>query len=98
VTERSSLSARKPLTDASLNEYDEHGVQTRFAISPFGASETRAERIARWEAAGSLDPDCPGCREFYEHPRLDPFAPHHRPGRMCESGKRPHCTCPLCWG
>ncbi len=62
--------------------------------------EDRATMILRWERAGLLDPNCPGCREFYESPRLpiDVFAPSHKASGGCESGKRAHCTCPLCWG
>lgn len=87
----------QPLIDVSLNEFDEDGRQVVFAVSPFGASETRAERIARLEAAGNLSPSCPGCREFYAHPTLGPFAPSHRPNPYCRSGKRPHCTCDACF-
>jgi hypothetical protein len=85
------------LIDVTLNEFDEHGHQTVFAIAPFGNSETRAERIARWEAMGTLDPTCSACKEFYEHPTLSPFAPSHKPGSHCRSGKRPHCTCDGCF-
>lgn len=87
-----------PIVDPSLNEFDADGVQLVFAISPYGNSETRAERIARWEAMGAIDPNCGACRPVYEHPTLNPFQPQHRPGLTCGSGKRPHCTCPRCWG
>jgi hypothetical protein len=87
----------KPLIDSSLNEYDESGVQVRFAIAPFGSSETRAERIKRWEEMGSLDPNCAACQEFYNHPTLSPFAPSHRPSSRCRSGGRAHCTCDACF-
>lgn len=86
-----------PLIDTSVEQFDTDGRQLVFAISPFGASETRAERIARMEAMGSLVPGCAGCREFYEHPRLAPFAPSHRSGARCRSGGRPHCTCDTCF-
>jgi hypothetical protein len=75
-----AVSASRPLVDFSLERFDAAGVQQVFAISPFGASETRAERIVRLETAGLLVPDCEGCREFYEHPKLDPFAPRHPHG------------------
>jgi hypothetical protein len=26
------------------------------------------------------------------------FAPGHKPRSGCESGGRPHCSCPICWG
>jgi hypothetical protein len=89
---------RQPMTDERLNEFAADGTQTRFAISPFGSSETRAERIERLEKMGVIEPGCAGCREFYAHPTLSPFAPRHRPGTYCQSGRRPHCTCPTCWG
>lgn len=87
----------QPLVDSSLAAFDAAGRQIVFPISPFGASETRAERIARLEALGMLDPTCPGCQEFYRHPKLAPFAPSHKPGSYCRSGKRPHCTCDGCF-
>lgn len=86
------------------DRFDKDGMQTTFTVgnvwsdSPTFFPETREERIARLEARGSLDPNCPGCREFYEHPTLSPFAPSHNPLSTCGSGKRPHCTCPRCWG
>lgn len=87
----------KPLTDKSVERFADDGKQTVFAISPYGASETREQRIARWEAMGSIAPGCPSCREFYDHPTLDAFAPRHRASRYCRSGGRPHCTCDLCF-
>ena len=87
----------QPLIDVSLAEFDEDGRQVVFPISPFGASETRAERIARLEAMGSIAPDCAACREFYEHKTLDPFAPRHTASGGCRSGKRAHCTCDGCF-
>lgn len=61
--------------------------------------ETREEMIARWERMGSLDPNCPSCKEFYDNPKhpSDVFAPNHRPSDRCQSGKRPHCTCDTCF-
>jgi hypothetical protein len=54
---------------------------------------TREEMIADWEKRGLLDPNCLGCREFYESTRMpnDVFAPRHN------SSHRPHCTCDFCW-
>lgn len=57
----------------------------------------REEKIARMEADGMLDPSCTGCREFYDHPTVNPFAPAHKPSPRCESGKHPHCTCDTCF-
>lgn len=85
------------MIDPSLNEFDEDGRQTVFAISPRGASETRAERLARWERTGTYDPACPGCAGIAEHPTLDPFQPRHRASRLCRSGGRNHCTCDACF-
>lgn len=86
-----------PLVDFTLNEFDANGVQTRFAISPWGNSETREERITRWTESGFADPECPGCVEILRHPTLSAFAPSHRPSPMCRSGARPHCTCDACF-
>lgn len=87
----------RPLVDLSLERFDADGMQTVFAISPYGCAETRAERVARLEAMGALDPKCPGCLEFYEHPKLSPFAPSHRASDRCRSGGRPHCSCSACF-
>lgn len=86
-----------PLVDMSLAAFDAAGRQTVFPISPFGASETREERLARWQAMGHYDPDCEQCRPVAEHPTLSPFMPHHDPNPRCRSGKRPHCTCDTCF-
>jgi hypothetical protein len=87
----------EPLTDQSLNVFDSEGRQLVFAISPFGNSETRAERLERWEKMGIYDPNCSGCKPILDHPRLDPFQPSHKPSSYCRSGKRPHCTCDSCF-
>lgn len=70
----------------------------------------QAERealIARMEANGCLDPACVTCREsFYPFYRTtwqpgtyaSPPGPVHKPNPLCRSGKRPHCSCPACWG
>ena len=68
----------------------------------------RAEKIARLEQDGRLDPDCPSCRATeYPHYRIvwtpephgnrPPFAPPHKPSRRCQSGQHPHCTCDVCF-
>lgn len=86
-----------PLTDSTLAVFDAAGVQQAFPIAPFGSTETRAQRIARLEGMGLLDPTCPACQEQYRHPTLSAFAPSHKPGAYCRSGKRPHCTCDGCF-
>lgn len=57
-------------------------------------------RIRELEASGDLDPDCQSCRADH-YPVLErgevPFAPRHRASNRCESGKRPHCTCDVCF-
>ena len=60
-------------------------------------TEPREQRLRRLERLGVIHPDCPGCREWYEHPTADPMAPRHTPSARCESGKRPHCTCDRCF-
>ncbi len=87
----------KPLVDFTLDRFDVDGRQTVFAVQPFGASETREERLARWQAAGLYDPACPGCAAVPAHPTLSPFQPAHRSGARCQSGGRPHCTCDACF-
>ena len=42
------------------------------------------------------NPDCAECRKYSEEKIT--FHPRHTPSSYCESGKRPHCTCPICWG
>lgn len=61
--------------------------------------ETREEMIARWERDGLLDPNCPGCKEYYDNPGKPTgvFTPSHNASPRCESGKRPHCTCDSCF-
>ena len=63
------------------------------------ATETRSDAIERWEQEGMLDRDCPSCQEVYTFPGMpwDCFAPPHLPSKNCESGKRPHCTCEVCF-
>lgn len=62
---------------------------------------TPAELIAYLQSIGELDPTCQMCiRLFY--PELIagqgmPFAPGHKASRNCESGKRPHCSCSVCF-
>lgn len=87
----------QPLIDQSVERFEPDGKQTVFAISPFGNSETRDKRIARLERLGVIDPGCSYCREFYDHPRLAPFAPSHRASARCQSGGRAHCTCDTCF-
>ena len=62
--------------------------------------EAPSERIARLEKIGYLDPNCKSCQEIF-YPAywkgMTPFAPSHKPSDRCESGKRPHCTCDVCF-
>lgn len=87
----------EPLIDVSVAEFDENGMQTVFPISPFGNSETRAERLARVEKMGLIDPDCSYCQEYYNHPRLSPMMPRHTASKRCQSGGHNHCTCDTCF-
>ncbi len=68
---------------------------------PVGSSvqfkELRQAKINRMEATGDLDPNCKGCKPYYEHPTVLPFAPSHKASNRCESGKYPHCTCDTCF-
>ena len=61
--------------------------------------ETRQEAIARWEREGRLDPTCQGCEPFYASTGMpwDVMQPRHKASLLCESGKRAHCTCGVCW-
>lgn len=65
------------------------------------SSETVDERIARLESMGEIDPACKACQvHFYPSYRtghFDVFAPNHKASDRCESGKRPHCTCDVCF-
>lgn len=60
-------------------------------------TETKEQKLARLEAAGTIVRDCPGCRYWYEHPQADPFAPGHKASPRCESGQHDHCTCDTCF-
>ena len=63
-------------------------------------SETVEERISRLEELGYIVPDCKTCQEiFYSAVRNGQiaFGPRHIPSSRCESGKRPHCTCDVCF-
>jgi hypothetical protein len=87
----------QPLIDRGVEVFDAAGIQQVFAIAPFGASETRAERIARLANLGVLDPACPQCAEMLRHPTLNAFMPRHRASSHCRSGRRNHCTCDGCF-
>ena len=64
-------------------------------------SETPEERISRFEKIGYLDPNCKSCQEIfypaYRKGDMSVFAPRHKASERCESGKRPHCTCDVCF-
>ncbi len=60
-------------------------------------------RIAILEEKGEINPNCKTCQSIY-YPHLKDgkdiwsiFAPRHKPSNMCQSGKRPHCTCDTCF-
>jgi hypothetical protein len=61
------------------------------------------DRIEVLEKTGSLDPNCKSCQEyFYPIARVgeniwNVFAPRHKASSRCQSGKRPHCTCDICF-
>lgn len=38
-----------------------------------------------------------GCCSYCDAHRLDAMMPPHTPSKNCESGKRPHCTCDICF-
>lgn len=66
-------------------------------------SEEIEEYIKQAELEGYLDPNCSFCQKHY-YPEVrkgkktwDIFAPSHKPSSRCESGKRPHCTCDVCF-
>jgi len=39
----------------------------------------------------------PGECAYCDAHRSDPMMPSHTPSERCESGKRPHCTCDICF-
>jgi hypothetical protein len=49
---------------------------------------------------GTPVPDCASCAEIAAAAAMGqtPFEPSHYPSAHCESGSRPHCSCPICWG
>lgn len=61
--------------------------------------QERAAAIKLWERQGRLVPTCPSCREIYEFAGMPAMAwvPNHQPSDACESGKRSHCTCDMCF-
>lgn len=63
-----------------------------------GQAERRDEVLERWERSGIIERGCKGCQDFYD--AKDPycvFAPRHTASVRCESGKKPHCTCAICF-
>lgn len=50
----------------------------------------QAEVKRRWIV---MDEGCPTCAEL----AAGSFGPSHDPSPRCESGKRPHCTCDVCF-
>lgn len=62
----------------------------------------KEEYIKQLEDEGKLDPNCNGCKEFYNEIKngkeyWEVFAPRHKASSMCRSGKYPHCTCDTCF-
>lgn len=39
----------------------------------------------------------PGECSYCDSHRDDPMMPYHDTSRLCQSGKRPHCTCDACY-
>ena len=62
-------------------------------------AETRESVLERWEQQGIIVPGCPGCEHVYGYPGhpYEYVAPRHRSSVNCESGRRPHCTCDVCF-
>ncbi len=59
--------------------------------------------IIQLENDGEIDFSCPACRKYF-YPELSGgkkfwmiHAPAHNPSPRCESGKRNHCTCDVCF-
>lgn len=86
-----------PIINRDLEQFTEDGIQTVFAIYPFGNSETRQERLKRWEEMGAYDSSCAQCATIPDHPTLSPFQPSHKASSRCRSGGRNHCTCDTCF-
>lgn len=87
----------KPLVDKSVEYFTADGTQLVFAITPFGASETRQDRLDRLQEMGRFDPNCSYCSELFNHPTLSPFMPSHTASVRCRSGRHNHCTCDTCF-
>jgi len=59
--------------------------------------------IKECEDKGWINSNCKMCLEVF-YPKLragaaisDIFAPSHKPSNRCESGKRLHCSCDICF-
>lgn len=75
-----------------------NGKHSYLAIPGANVPLDRFQIIARMEANGDLAPTCLACREFYETPDpRDTFAPRHKASVLCQSGRRPHCSCDTCF-
>jgi hypothetical protein len=56
--------------------------------------------IARYISLGTYDPECPYCAPYIEEHRETgsaPMMPSHTARERCESGKREHCSCGVCF-
>lgn len=90
------------MSNASVSQYkrtNADGSVDYFVGNP-GRWESKRESIERLITLGSIDPNCPECQSGImaaDHP-LTYFGPNHKISYYCASGRKPHCTCPTCWG
>lgn len=70
--------------------------EAELAKAPHIPTETESEQILWLVSQGVIVEGCKGCEVFFREPGA--FAPRHKASSMCRSGKRSHCTCPVCWG
>ena len=61
------------------------------------------KHIEEMEKLGFINSTCKTCQNVF-YPGLlkgmllsNIFAPSHKASNRCESGKRPHCTCDVCF-
>lgn len=56
---------------------------------------TEKQIIAQRVSQGIIVEGCKGCEPFFKNPNA--FAPSHNASKLCQSGKRSHCTCDGCF-